>query len=312
MNKKDRLRITSRYVDRMIQLLKINRPDVIWLEKEVFPFFPWWVEGHMLPQGVPVISDYDDAIFHRYDMHRFSLVKLLLGRKIDSVMAHSDVVIAGNDYLAERARMAGAPHVEIVPTVVDIDTYLPKLRVTDVGPPKIGWIGTPETWANFGRRMLNLISNIVRDGRASFRAVGVSSAGDKTSGIEFLPWSEENEISLIQDIDIGIMPLPNTPWAQGKCGYKLIQYMACGLPVVASPVGVNSSIVDHGTNGFLADTNEEWTKALETLVRERNMRSRMGVEGRKKVEANYSLQVYGPKVAQILREAAQMTPRKAR
>jgi len=106
-------------------------------------------------------------------------------------------------------------------------------------------------------------------------------------------------------MDIGIMPLPDSPWARGKCGYKLIQYMACGLPVVASPVGVNRQIVEHGVNGFLAETDDEWREALATLVADPDLRRRMGAAGRKKVEADYSLQVYGPKVAAMLRDVAQ-------
>src|SRR6056297_1871598 len=103
-------------------------------------------------------------------------------------------------------------------------------------------------------------------------------------------------------MDIGVMPLPDTPWMRGKCGYKLIQYMACGLPVIASPVGVNAEIVEHGVNGFLVGTDEEWKSALTILLKDPDLRRRMGREGRKKVEREYSLQVQGPRVARLLRE----------
>jgi hypothetical protein len=105
-------------------------------------------------------------------------------------------------------------------------------------------------------------------------------------------------------MDIGIMPLTDTPWARGKCGYKLIQYMACGLPVVASPVGVNADIVEHGVNGFLASTETEWRSALGTLLSDANLRHRMGMAGRQKIERDYSLQVWAPKVAGMLHDAA--------
>ena len=108
----------------------------------------------------------------------------------------------------------------------------------------------------------------------------------------------------IQTMDIGVMPLPDTAWARGKCGYKLIQYMACGLPVVASPVGVNKEIVEHGVNGFIAESDEEWRSAIETLLSDADLRRRMGAAGRKKVEDSYSLQVWGPRVAQMLRRVA--------
>jgi hypothetical protein len=101
-------------------------------------------------------------------------------------------------------------------------------------------------------------------------------------------------------MDIGIMPLTDTPWSRGKCGYKLIQYMACGLPVVASPVGVNTHIVEHGVNGFLAASDAEWRDALYKLARDPGLRQKMGTAGRLKVETDYSLAAWGPRVAAML------------
>ena len=105
-------------------------------------------------------------------------------------------------------------------------------------------------------------------------------------------------------MDIGIMPLTDTPWARGKCGYKLIQYMACGIPVIASPVGVNAELVEHGVNGFLASSDAEWAETLQTLLHDPDLRARMGEAGRRKVEREYSLQVWGPRVAHMLRDVA--------
>lgn len=297
--------IANAYLKRLVRMRRGDWPDVIWLEKEALPWLPWALERMALPGGIPFVSDYDDAVFHRYDKHRHALVKGLLGRKIDKVMAHSAVVTAGNSYLAERARSAGARHVEIVPTVVDTDAYQAKPPLARTGKRKIGWIGTPETWVNFGVPLLDLVRDVARKRGGVFRAVGAGRhEGGSTAEVEFLDWSEEEEVSLIQGMDIGIMPLPDTPWARGKCGYKLIQYMACGLPVVASPVGVNREIVEPGVNGFLADTDEEWRQALDMLLRDEDLCRRMGAEGRKKVERHYSLQAYGPRVANILRDAA--------
>ena len=122
--------------------------------------------------------------------------------------------------------------------------------------------------------------------------------------LDLVKWTQEGEVPFLQTLDVGIMPLTDTPWARGKCGYKLIQYMACGLPVVASPVGVNRDIVEHGVNGFLAETDAEWRSAIETLLADGELRRRMGAAGRRKVEEHYSLQVWGPRVAQMLRSVA--------
>lgn len=99
------------------------------------------------------------------------------------------------------------------------------------------------------------------------------------------------------------MPLSDTPCARGKCGYKLIQYMACGLPVIASPVGINADIVEDGVNGFLANTPNDWRYALTTLLRDPDLRARMGAAGRAKIEREISLATWGPRVADLLKEA---------
>ena len=292
------------YYRRRLERMRGAQPDIIWLEKEALPWLPWLAERTALPRGVPVVSDYDDAIFHRYDRHRSKLVRFSLGNKIDRVMAHSALVTAGNSYLAERAASAGSSQIRIVPTVVDVDAY--HVQPSHVGAcrPRVGWIGTPETWEKFGQPMLDLVRQVGSTHHAVFRAVGAGQAQPNSEDVEFLDWSEDSEVSLIQGMNIGIMPLPDTPWARGKCGYKLIQYMACGLPVVASPVGVNSDIVEHGVNGFLAETDAEWKTVLEMLLRDPDLRRQMGAAGRKKVEEHYSLQVWGPRVAAMLMDAA--------
>lgn len=137
----------------------------------------------------------------------------------------------------------------------------------------------------------------------------LSTRGYGPSLLDNLPWAEESEVARIHEMDIGIIPLTDTPWARGKCGYKLIQYMACGIPVIASPVGVNAEIVDHGVNGFLASSDVEWAEALQTLLRDPALRIRMGEAGRRKVERDYSLQVWGPRVAELLHQVAQQGKR---
>ena len=276
--------------------------DLIWLEKEALPWVPSVLEGRLMPSGVPVVSDFDDAVFHRYDRHRFKPIRALLGRKFEHVMKNSACVFAGNAYLAEYARNAGTRAVEVVPTVVDVERYRVK-PYADEGPePIIGWIGTPSTWRECVEPFLPVLRGVARTHNARIVAVGSRMTPSEEGGIHFLPFSEEEEPLRIRTMDIGVMPLPDTPWMRGKCGYKLIQYMACGLPVVASPVGVNSEIVEHGVNGFLAETPDDWSQALKTLIDDPELRWQMGAAGRKRVEERYSLQVYGPRVASLLSE----------
>jgi glycosyltransferase involved in cell wall biosynthesis len=288
-----------RYYLKRFRDLRI-KADVIWVEKEALPWFPWFIESNFLMRGVPVVSDYDDAYFYKYDNSRKPLIQAMLGKKIDKVMRHSSIVFAGNPYLAARAKDAGSKRVEIVPTVIDIDRYEVKPPGDPSAPACIGWIGTPETWGAYASVYVPLFAGLAEKTGAKFRIVGPKTPHGAPESFEFLPWSEDTEAALIQGMDIGVMPLPDDPWSRGKCGYKLIQYMACGLPVVASPVGVNSDIVEHGVNGFLAGNEQEWRTALETLAGDRNLRLRMGAEGRRKVERHYSSQVWGPRVVQLL------------
>lgn len=288
---------------RMYDLCK--KADIFWLEKEALPWFPWILERMLWPRNTPVVTDYDDAIFHQYDKNRHSLIRSLLERKIDHVMSASSVVVAGNKYLADRAHMAGAKRIEIVPTVVDTLAYQKNVERDKFDKVRFGWIGTPYTWSSYAVNFASWVEQVAATEGAVFRVVGAEPKPRTSGPVEFLPWSEDSEISLINGMDVGLMPLPDTPFNRGKCGYKLIQYMACSLPVVASPVGVNCEIVEPGVNGFLAETEEEWRIALTTLLRNPDLRRRMGEAGRLKVENTFSLQVQGPRMAQILRSAAE-------
>ena len=290
------------FAQRLDALCKRHDFDLLWIEKEALPWWPLWVEAALL-RGVPYVLDYDDAIFHNYDLHRLAVVRSVYGRRLDGLMANAALVVCGNEYLAQRARQAGAAWVEVLPTVIDLDRYplseAPH-KVLDI--PRIVWIGSPSTarYLNQLTQPLQELSQkvpfVLRVIGANFEAPGVK--------IECIPWLEATEVGDISACDVGIMPLQDSPWELGKCGYKLIQYMACGLPVVASPVGVNKSIVQDGLNGYLADNAEDWLGALEGLLLNSQLRKSMGVDGRQQVERLYCLQVTGPRLSKFLMEAA--------
>lgn len=298
------------YARRLRTLLSAGRFDLLWVEYEMLPWLPAWAEALLARRGVPYVVDYDDAIFHRYDSHRNIAVRRLLGGKIGSVMRHARLVLAGNRYLGDYALRSGAHRVELLPTVIDLDRYQ-HVRPQS-GPPHhpftVGWIGTPVT-----ARYLDLVEDSLhalhKNGPLKIRLIGADARALAGSGlpVERVPWSEDGEVAAIAGCDVGIMPLPDAPWERGKCGYKLIQYAACGLPVVASPVGVNAEIVDDGGSGFLASTGPDWAHALRTLQGDPALRQRMGATGRARVEERYSLQVTAPRLATLLRSAAATT-----
>jgi len=287
---------------RLIGLIKCKRFDLIWIEKELFPWLPSLCESLIAHLGIPYVVDYDDATFHRYDTHPNMFVRRFLKNKIDIIMRHATVVVVGNHYLAQRAYKAGAKCVEHLPTVVDLKRY-PTEEHAKNGVFTIGWIGTPVT-VRCLETIRPALSEWCRKNMSQLVVVGANSFELIGSSVAVHPWSQDSEVSEIQGFDIGIMPLSNDPWERGKCGYKLIQYMACGKPVIASPVGVNSKIVEHGVNGFLVRSKKEWIEALDFLYANPDQRYKMGKAGRKKVETEYCLQVTAPKLLAILNNAA--------
>ena len=290
------LRMLKAYGKRMLDLLKCGEYDFLWVQYELFPYLPGKLEAVLGLAKKPTILDFDDAIFHQYDQNTNPVIRQLLGKKLVPLLKRSDVIFCGNTYLAEYAKQY-CRHTEIIPTTVDIAVYSPKLTVAQ--KPTLGWIGSTSTWKTYCLPLAPLFASFVDAGKASMLVVGAGEANAKLP-FEFREWSEAREVADIQQMDIGVMPLPDEAWARGKCGYKLIQYMACGLPVIASPVGVNREIVEHGVNGFLAATESEWRTAIEQLVNNPVLRQRMGKAGREKIEKQFSIQLYGPKIAQYI------------
>lgn len=293
-------RVGAAMVRRLSALLGARRYDVVWVEKELFPYLPGSFERLLARTGVPYVVDYDDAIFHRYDRARSRMVRGLLGAKLDPLLRGAFAVTAGNAYLADYARRHGARRVEQVPTVVDIDRY------RHVSEPagevfRIGWIGSPST-----APYLSAIHAPLR-ALAAERPVRLVTVGAPPLDLPGVPveqhdWTLDSEAQLIEGFHAGVMPLLDSPWEQGKCGYKLIQYMACGRPVIASPVGVNGAIVGSDA-GFMAAGAAEWLDAFRALAESAERRAAMGTAGRARIEQGYTLQVMAPRIAALLAEA---------
>lgn len=300
------LSVLRAYWRRLAVLLRRSSYDLIWLEKELFPWFPFFFDNLFLRAGKPYVLDYDDAIFHRYDLHHYSLVRNLLGAKIARLIRKSTSVIAGSHYISAYAQKAGAARVAFLPSVIDIADY--PVRAVKTGERfTIGWIGTPITAKAYLPSVLPVLQKLAT--RLDFRLVLIGAGDVHAEGIEIesREWALNKEAELLADVDVGIMPLTDGPWERGKCGYKLIQYMACGIPVVASAVGENNYIVREGENGFLARSEEEWLRAFTCLAEEPERARAMGLAGRRLVEQEYSLQVTAPRLLSILREAASRT-----
>jgi glycosyltransferase involved in cell wall biosynthesis len=228
------------------------------------------------------------------------------------------MVWAGNDYLRERAIRAGAKWVVEVPTVIEGGKYWNvelgikneergvkseefRVKNEELDPVWVGWIGSPST-LKYLRGLIPVLERLREEVAFGLLVVnGEKGLGNREEGlgkrekekgleVKHIVWTEEGEVEAIRKMDIGIMPLPDDPWEKGKCAYKLIQYMACGLPVVASPVGMNTEVVTHGENGFLATTEEEWIHGLKTLIQDASLRKRMGEKGLELVRERFTVE----------------------
>ncbi len=244
------------YGARMRSMGRRKHANVVWIEKEALLWFPASIERAML-RGVPYVLDCDDALFHNYDLHRLGVVRRVLGRRIDAIMAGAALVTAGNEYLAQRARDAGAKWVKSCRrSSISIATHcMTALRKRMPCPHRVDRFadhrrlsGCPGGTAAAAGRASSFQAARHRRGSVDvWRGCGVRAVdGGVRGGIDRkLPGRHH--------------AAADSPWERGKCGYKLIQYMACGLPVVASPIGVNEQIVRDGENGYLADGPEAWS-----------------------------------------------------
>lgn len=295
------------YLGRIWFLLSTSSKfDVLWVEKELFPWIPWSLEKWLFRKlETPFVVDYDDAIFHQYDLHRSRIVRLILGKKCDHLMAMAKLVVVGNKYLAERAQASrksnSSDPVLIIPTVVSSSKYSPKStpRTSQNSVPIIGWIGT-KTTIKYLEKLHLILKEVFKQYPFKLKIVG-ATLDWKDLPVECLAWEESKEVSMIQSFDIGIMPLENTAWEQGKCGFKLIQYMACGKPVVADPVGANCDIVHPEKNGFLTRPPMTWNTALAKLLQDDDLRSSMGSASSIIFREDYSLERWqGPLCSAIV------------
>ena len=289
-------------------LFTSRKYDLLIIEYELFPFFPAIFERLLVARGRNYIVDYDDAIYHKYDLHANALVRRLLGGKIGQVMKMAETVIVCNAYLEQYAQKHNGNIVRL-PTVVLPDKYKEAEKKHIRQPDKpftIGWIGSKST-SIYLLDILPAIEKFAASRDVRFNFVGFDESiltdGVKERGkINTIVWSEEKEIDEILDFDVGIMPLRSDAWSQGKCGFKLVQYMSCKKPVIASPVGINVDLVEDGLNGYLAVTIDEWFDAFEKLYTDEQLRQKMAEANYAQILEQYNYQNNCDQYAQLIME----------
>ena len=275
------------------------RAATIWFgsKRNCFRSCPGSFESVLARLGIRYAVDYDDATFHRYDGHGSAVIRALFGTKLKPLIHGACLLTCGSRYLVEAAAVMGGTNVRFVPTVVDLDRY-PLAEAPGGESLRIGWIGSPSTTPSLAV-VARPLEALAQSMPVQLVTIGAGPLPEVRVPTETHPWREETESALLRTIDIGIMPLTNSPWQRGKCGFKLIQYMACGRPVIASPVGANNDIVTDDT-GFLAKDEDAWLQAFYRLARDRALRRKLGLAGRARVEQCYSLQHWAPRIVEML------------
>jgi glycosyltransferase involved in cell wall biosynthesis len=246
--------------------------------------------------------DLDDALFlgSPADVNRRFVWAKQEARRCIACMRRARLVIAGNGFLAAHAR-AHNPRVEVVPTCIDPERQpLHRHERTDL--VTIGWIGS-HTTTSYLEPLLAVLAALNRKRTLAKLIVVGGDTGAREAWIEHRSWALEDEPNVLASFDIGVMPLPDTEWARGKCGYKLLQYFSAGVPAVASPVGVASTLVGDG-RGLTASTPDEWGTALMRLIGDVDERRERGAAAREFAARDYSYQRWAPELAGLLRSLA--------
>jgi glycosyltransferase involved in cell wall biosynthesis len=294
--------ILEAFGSRLATLRRVRDHDLVYVFREAALLGPPVFERLVAWSGVPMVFDFDDAVFVPYvSPSNGYLSYLKFPGKTRSICRLSAHVMAGNPYLADYARQVNQ-HVTIVPTTIDTDKYrVEPRRAGDV--PVIGWSGSYSTVQHLDT-LRGALQRLARQIPFRLRVIGTPKYELEGVDVEALPWRSESEVEDLRAIDVGIMPLPDDKWSKGKCGLKALQYMALGIPTVCSPVGVNTDIIQDGENGFIAASDDEWVEKLAGLLREADLRERIGLAGRATVEARYSARVQAPLVYRIFESVA--------
>jgi glycosyltransferase involved in cell wall biosynthesis len=293
--------VVSGYLSRLSTMLDQSEFDIIWIEKEALPWLPYWLESFFLSSNIPIVLDFDDAVFHYYNEHKNPLVRHSLREKHAHIIAKAKHAVVGSQYLKEYVDNVALEKSIYIPSVVDTKIYEAVRRIPShdtANNLKIGWIGQRST-SVYLMPYREHFAQIAKERGITFISIGCDLTRSGFPFMDYTPWSEHTEVDALSQLDIGIMPLSDGVFERGKCGYKLIQYMAAGLPVIASNIGENRSIVRHGIDGFLVNSVAEWTEAINTLLSDPQLRRRMGSEGRQQAQKKFCLHVAAPRLANI-------------
>jgi glycosyltransferase involved in cell wall biosynthesis len=301
---------TALTLRRINELFSMRDYDLVFLYREAIPIGPPIVERQIARLGIPIVYDFDDAIFLPAVSEANQAVSFLKNpERVSEILSLSRQVTVGNEFLASYARRFN-PRVTVIPTAVDTTRFIPRADPVPAEGRKlvVGWIGSPTTF-RYLESLKDVLAAVSAKHPFTLKVSGAGRAVDFPGvDVQVVPWSMADEVSLFNTCDIGVYPLTDDDWSRGKCGFKAIQCMACGVPVVAAAVGVNREIITHGVDSMLASTPEDWINHLSVLLTNAALLRSMAVAGRKTIEARYSLRVTAPQLAAVFAAAVAGSP----
>ncbi len=273
--------------------------DVVYVFREAALLGPPIFERLVHQSGIPIVFDFDDAVFVSYRSPANGYLSYLkFAGKTKTICRLATHVMAGNPYLADYARQVN-DHVTVIPTTIDTDKYRPLPRA-ESAVPVIGWTGSYSTVQHLDT-LRGALQKLAKRQSFRLRVIGTPSYEIPGVEVEASNWKANTELHDLSSIDIGVMPLPNDAWSKGKCGLKALQFMALSIPTICSPVGVNTNIIQDNENGMLADSEDEWVEKMSLLLQSREIRGRLGQAGRLTVEKWYSAKTQAPRVYDIFK-----------
>ncbi len=279
------------YLSRLYTLLfEARHYDKIFIHREAAPLgppvFEWYI-AKILKK--PIIYDFDDAIWmpNVSDQNR-TIMFIKAFWKVAFICKWANSISAGNKYLVKYAESKSAGKVIVMPTVVDTILQYNSIKKHSTDKVVIGWTGSHST-LKYLESIVPVLQKLQQEIDFVFLVIADENPELPLNNMEFIPWNAATEISDLLRIDIGIMPLVTDLWSEGKCGFKLIQYLSLGIPAIADPVGVNKEIIENGTNGYLCNTPDEWFYCLKKLINDTDLRMQFGQNGREKIVNSYSI-----------------------
>lgn len=296
-----KLKLVTRGLNRRWSLVrKVKDYDLVYILREAALLGPPVFEKLIHQRRVPIVFDFDDAIFVSYRSPSNGYLSYLkFASKTKTICRIASHVMVGNPFLAEYAGQVN-DRVTVIPTTIDTTKYRVPQRTEKSGPPVIGWTGSYSTVQHLDT-LRGALKKLAERESFRLRVIGTPTYECPPVDVEAMSWRAETELDDLGAIDIGVMPLPDDRWSKGKCGLKALQFMALGIPTVCSPVGVNTDIIQDDQNGFIAGTEDEWVEKLTRLLRSHELRQRLGHAGRVTVEEKYSAITQTPRVYEIFK-----------